>query len=448
MAQALRDETVSQTRSHNYLRQVKRSVVFKGLAVGCSFFSIPLMIHYLGKEQFGVWSTLLSLMTWFVFFDFGLGHGLRNKLGEALAKNETIEASKYVSSAYSLIALIALGIFLIAVAAAFLVPWQRVFNTQALSDESLGCVVLITGFFVALNFWVGLINPVLNAAQKTSTVVFGQFLSNAFSLVMVYALTKTTDATMLYLALAYGVSLVGANAVLSVWFYKENKSLTPKVSPYPNHVRPLLTLGLQFFAIQIAVLIIYSTSNILIAQLFGPAFVTQFEVVFKLFSIITLAYGLVSAPLWSSYTDAYHREDFVWIKHTLRTQINIFVGIVFAVIVLILVANPVITLWIGDDINVSAMLVFSVGVFILVSTWTNIFASFLNGVGKIRVSVIVSVAAMFLNIPTAILLAKYTSMDASAVVIGMVIALLPGVFSGPYQTYKILTCRDAGIWGR
>jgi Na+-driven multidrug efflux pump len=94
------------------------------------------------------------------------------------------------------------------------------------------------------------------------------------------------------------------------------------------------------------------------------------------------------------------------------------------------------------------MLVFSVGAFILVSIWTNIFASFLNGVGKIRVSVIVSVAAMFLNIPVGILLAKYTSIDASAVVIGMVIALMPGVFSGPYQTYKILSCRDAGIWGR
>lgn len=441
-------KTVSQIRSHNYLRQVKGSVVFKGLAVGCSFFSIPLMIHYLGEEQFGVWSTLLSLMTWFVFFDFGLGHGLRNKLGEALAKNETNKASKYVSSAYSLIALIALGIFLIAVVSAFLVPWQRVFNTRALSPDSLSYVVLTSSLFLALNFWVGLINPVLNAVQRTSSVVFGQFLSNALSLVMVYALTKTTDATMLYLAVTYGVSLVGSNAVLSIWFYNDNKSLTPKMSSDLNHVRPLLTLGLQFFAIQIAVLIIYSTSNILITQLFGPKSVTQFEVVFKLFSIITLAHGLVAAPLWSSYTDAYHREDFVWIRRTLRTQINIFAAIVFAVIILILVANPIITVWIGGDVNVSTMLVVSVGAFILVSIWTNIFASFLNGVGKIRVSVIVSVAAMFLNIPVGILLAKYTSIDASAVVIGMVIALMPGVFSGPYQTYKILSCRDAGIWGR
>ncbi|MDD5056758.1 MAG: MATE family efflux transporter [Sideroxydans sp.] len=441
-------KTVSQERSRNYLRQVKGSAVFKGLAVGCSFLAVPLMIHYLGQEQFGVWSTMLSVLTWITYFDLGLGNGLRNKLAEALAKNQPDEARSYISSAYSLIGLISLTVFVILALAAFIVPWQKVFNTQLLGTETLSYAVLITGFFIALNFWVSLINSVLNAVQKTSFVVMGQFLVSALSLVFVYVLTKTTDASLLYLTTAYGVSMVGANALLSGWFYKGNHSLIPKLSLDFSHVRPLLNLGLQFFAIQIAVLIIYATSKILIAQLYGPEFVTQYEVVFKLFSIITMVYGLVMTPLWSSYTDAYHREDIEWIKWTLKKQFAIFGIIVLAVIVLIAVAKPLIALWVGSEVNVSMMLVISMGGFILVSVWTGIFASFLNGVGKIRVSVIVSVVAMFLNIPASILLAKYTSLDASAVVIGTMIALLPGVFTGPYQTYKILTVKDAGIWSR
>ena len=39
---------------------------------------------------------------------------------------------------------------------------------------------------------------------------------------------------------------------------------------------------------------------------------------FKLFSVITFAHALVSGPLWSAYTDAYHRGDFVWIEVSLR----------------------------------------------------------------------------------------------------------------------------------
>lgn len=441
-------KTVSQSRSHNYLRQVKGSTVFKGLAVACSFFSIPLMIHYLGQEQFGVWSTLLSVVTWITFFDLGLGNGLRNKLAESLAKNQIDEAQNYVSSAYSLIGIISLVSFLIMAFASFVIPWQKVFNTHLLSAEKLSYSVLIISFFIALNFSVSLINSVLNAVQRTSVVVMGQFLFNALSLIFVYVLTKTTDASLLYLATVYGISMVGANVLLSGWFYKSNPSLMPKFSLDFSHIRPLLTLGLKFFAIQIAVLVIYATSKILITQLCGPEFVTQYEVVFKLFSIITLVYGLVSTPLWSTYTDAYHQKDIDWIKRTLRKQMAIFGVILLTVSILIVVSKPLILLWVGSDVKVSTMLVLSMGVFILVSTWTNIFASFLNGVGKIRLSLIVSVAAMFLNIPAGILLARYTSLGASAVVIGTVIALLPGVFLGPYQTYRILTLKDSGIWGR
>ncbi len=384
---------VSQTRSHNYFRQVKGSVVFKALAVACSFLAIPLMIHYLGQEQFGVWSTLLSVMTWITFFDLGLGNGLRNKLAEALAKDQVDEARSYISSAYSLIGLISLMMFLILALSAFIVPWQAVFNTNLLSANELQNAVLITGFFIALNFWIGLINSVLNAVQNTSIVVMGQFLFNALSLLLVYVLTKTTDASLQYLAAIYGTSMVGANILLSGWFYKGNLSLLPRISMDFSHIRPLLGLGLQFFVIQIAVLVIFTTDKILITQLFGPEFVTPYDVVFKLFGVITLISGLINAPLWSSYTDAYHRGDFMWIRAVLRKQMLIFGLIILAVICLALIAKQVIGIWIGTYLAVSMPLVASVGLFILISTWNNIYAYFLNGIGRIKLQLYSAVIA-------------------------------------------------------
>jgi len=79
-------EAVSKERTHNYVRQIKGAVVYKAVAMAASFLAIPLMIRYLGQEQFGVWSTLLTVMSWIVFFDLGVGNGLRNKVAEALAK--------------------------------------------------------------------------------------------------------------------------------------------------------------------------------------------------------------------------------------------------------------------------------------------------------------------------------------------------------------------------
>ena len=311
-------DVVSKERTRNYLFQIKGTVVYKALAMGASFLSIPLMIHYLGTEQFGVWSTLLTVMSWIVFFDLGIGNGLRNMVAETLAKNEQKEAANYIASGYSLIGLIALGLLVFGTTASFALHWQIIFNTQSVAETTLRHTVQIALFFIVLNFWIGLIGALLGAIQKTSMTALGQLISNIASLLLVYILSKTTNASMSYLAAAYGVSMVTANAVLSLWFYHHHSELRPKLYFDKQHIHPLLSVGVQFFVIQLAVLVIFTTDKMLITQLFGPQFVTQYEVVFKLFSLISLVHTLISAPLWSAYTEAYQRRDMAWIKNMLK----------------------------------------------------------------------------------------------------------------------------------
>ncbi len=439
--QSTMTDAVSQERTRNYFHQVKRSAIFKGLAVAASFFAVPLMIRYLGQEQYGIWSTLLSIMSWVVFFDLGIGNGLRNKLTESLAKNQVSEAVGYISSGYTWIGTISLALFVLVAFTSFLIPWQIVFNTQTLSEATLRNAVLIAAFFILLNFWIGLINQVLNAVQKTSLVVFGQFISSALGLVIVFVLTKTTDTSLLYLVTGYGVSIVVSSLFLSFWFFKKRRELIPKLSFDRQHVNPLLLLGMQFFTIQLAVLVIFTTDKILITHLFGPQYVTQYDVVFKLFSIITIIHGLITVPLWSSYTDAYHRTDFEWIKVTLRKQLFIFIWIVLATIVLGLMAKLIIELWIGNEVEVPDMLIFSMGAFVVIFTWNNIFAYFLNGIGKIRVQLYTAIIAMLINVPLAIILAKYFGFGIDGVVWATCLSLMIFAIVGPIQVVSILTLK-------
>ena len=424
-------DAVSQERTRNYTRQIKGSAVFKGLAVVASFFTIPLMIRYLGQEQYGIWSTLLSIMSWVVFFDLGIGNGLRNKLAESLAKNQIADAAGYVSSGYTWIGAISLVLFVLVAATSFFVPWQAVFNTQTLSEATLRSAVLIAAFFILLNFWIGLINQVLNAVQKSSWVVFGQFIANVLGLGVVFALTKTSNVSLLYLVTGYGLSMVAASLLLSVGYYRLRRELIPRVSFEKQHLNPLLSLGMQFFTIQLAVLVIFTTDKILITQLFGPQYVTQYDVVFKLFSVITMVHSLITAPLWSAYTDAYHRDDLVWLRATLKKQLMIFVGIALAAIALGLSAKLIIELWIGKDIEVAALLILSMVAYVLVSTWNNVFAYFLNGIGKIRVQLYTAIVAMLINVPLAIMFAKYFGFGVDGIVWANCISLLIFAVIGP-----------------
>jgi O-antigen/teichoic acid export membrane protein len=210
----------------------------------------------------------------------------------------------------------------------------------------------------------------------------------------------------------------------------------------------LLSVGLQFFTIQLAVLVIFTTDKMLITQLFGPQYVTQYDVVFKLFSVITFIHALITAPLWSAYTDAYHRGDLAWIRRMLKKQMVIFCAIMVAVSIMMLLAKSIISTWIGGDLSVNSLLIFSVGTLVVVTTWVNIFAIFLNGVQKIRASLIISIVAMLFNIPISIVLAQYTSLGVSSIILGTICALLPGIFFGPYQTMRIVNQQDTGIWSQ
>src|SRR5512136_2603306 len=40
--------------------------------------SVPLTVHYLGKEQFGLWMVVSSMVVWMQLADFGIGNGLTN----------------------------------------------------------------------------------------------------------------------------------------------------------------------------------------------------------------------------------------------------------------------------------------------------------------------------------------------------------------------------------
>lgn len=429
---------VPSERTRNYLQQIKGAVVYKAIAMLASFLAIPIMIRYLGQEQFGVWSTLLTVMSWIVFFDLGVGNGLRNKVAEALARNDQAEAANYIASGYSLIGLIALVLWALVTGVSFFVPWQAVFNTQAITETTLRLTVQVAVFFIVFNFWIGLIGSLLGAVQKTSMAAMGQLISNVLALMFVFVLAKTTQANITYLALAYGISLVAANLMLSIWFYQRHRELRPKASLDKIHIRPLLAIGLKFFTIQIAVLVIFATDKILITQLFGPQHVAQYEVIFKLFSVITFAHALISAPLWSAYTDAYHRGNMLWIKRMLRKQLVIFGGVVMSVMLMGFIAQPLIAIWIGHEIVVSMPLVIAIGVFVLISAWNNIYAMFVNGIGDVKIQLYTSVIAMFLNIPLSVFFVKYLSFGLSGIVMATIISLSLAAIALPIQVNRIM----------
>ena len=430
--------SISVARTKNYISQVKASISFKAIGISASFLSIPMMIQYLGQEQFGIWSTLLTIISWIVFFDLGISNGLRNKVAESLAKNLNIEARGYISSGFTLIGLIALFLGALLIFGSYYIKWQSVFNTQLLSEVILRQLVQITTFFIVLNFWLGLIISILTALQNTAQIAFGQMLSNLIALSLILILKETTESSILLLAFFYGISLITSNLILGYFLFKKHPELFPQKKIERQHINPLLTIGFQFFIIQLAVLIIFTTDKIMITHFFGPEYVTEYDVVFRFFSIINIGYSLITAPLSSAYTDAFFRNDLTWIKKMLRKQIFIFIAIIIIIFFMIYVGKIAILYWVGPQVKVSFGLIITMGIYTIISVWNNIFGQILSGLSKIRLGSIYTVFTGLINIPISYLFAVKLNYGVTGIMLGTITSIILSSIISPIQVWYFI----------
>lgn len=76
--------------------------------------------------------------------------------------------------------------------------------------------------------------------------------------------------------------------------------------------------------------------------------------------------------------------------------------------------------------------------FILVSTWNNIFAYFINATDNLNVQINTSIVAIIVNIPLSIIFIKVFGMDVYGIVFATCISLSFFSIFGSIQTFNIL----------
>lgn len=69
-------------------KNIAGSVLIKGWSCVVQFLLVPVTLKCLNQYEYGIWLTISSILLWVDQFDIGLGNGLRNKLAEAIARNE------------------------------------------------------------------------------------------------------------------------------------------------------------------------------------------------------------------------------------------------------------------------------------------------------------------------------------------------------------------------
>jgi O-antigen/teichoic acid export membrane protein len=429
-------------KGHTRSIKVKKNILIllfvKGYSVIINLILIPFTLDLLDNYKYGVWITILNVLSFIHLFDIGLGNGLRNKFAEAMANNDFKSAQEYVSTGYFLLGGMTIVLILLFITPWVLINWSIVFNVSENLSEDISALIGITFIFTAIHFTLKLITTLLTADHKPWISVLILAISNTIIILMFLFLKSFLIGNLLAIGIIYTLIpllvLVIASFIAFTGYFK---SVRPKLSAFKKEkIRDLFNLGLRFFMIQIAVLVIFQTDSIIISHVLGPEEVTPYNIVFRYFSIVTVLAGVIMTPLWSAFTEANAQKDFVWMKTIIYKQLKLFIPQVICVLLLIYCAKWIIPYWIGRNIQIPPILLIGMAVFAIQLIWNNIFSFFLNGISYTKTQTITSFIGLSINIPLSIYLAnKY---GAGGVIIASILSLSFFAIFGALETFKFL----------
>ncbi|MBN2396282.1 MAG: polysaccharide biosynthesis C-terminal domain-containing protein [Candidatus Atribacteria bacterium] len=442
--------TKGQPRTVKAKKNIFYSFILKGIDIFTGILIVPLALSYLDATRYGIWLTLSSIIMWFGFFDVGLGHGLRNKLAEAFSEKNDEMATKYISTAYSSLGLISLVLFLLFFIVNNFLNWQVILNTTEIPVNELNSLVLITFGFFFIRLVIQLINNILFADQRPAYKDLITTSGKLLNLVVLYILIKTTKDSLLYLGVSYSAAPVIMLFVFTlILFKKQYRKYKPSFRLFDFRLlKDVVNLGGKFFIIQISSVVLYTTDNMIITQLFSPAEVTPYQIAHRYFGLVLMGFLIIVTPFWSAITEAYIKKDIQWITRSIKKLLQLWLLAVVLIVIMLLLSKYVYYLWVGDKVIIPFILSAAWALFIALQSLNTLLTHFINGIGKIKLQMILALTGAVLNIPLSIFLAKYMGFGITGVIAATIIAQILSLSFCYVQYRKIINFRDYGIWAK
>jgi O-antigen/teichoic acid export membrane protein len=315
--------------------------------------SVALTINYLGKEQFGLWMVVSSLIIWLQLADLGFSNGLTNALSEAYGNDDRDSASAYITTVIIANFLIALLLVIPFAFLSFSLPWGLVVNTDDKLLTQLAAQCFFTaGLVFILSLPIAVINRILTAYQLGYVPNITQALGSILSLIVLVGVIHW-KLELPYLVLA--MSLGPVFSYLLSWFLLSHYLPWYAFKINARSMRALkrvMQTSVPLFLFQFGSLIINQMVNILLVQVGTLTLVADYNVVLKIYMFIFTIGACFSLPFYPAIREAFERKEYTWVKKAITRA----VWIRFSILLLMsstlpMVGNWLILVWVNKPLD-------------------------------------------------------------------------------------------------
>lgn len=155
---------------------------------------------------------------------------------------------------------------------------------------------------------------------------------------------------------------------------------------------------------------------------------------------------IIFTPYWSAFSDAFAKEDYAWMKSSLR-KLDKLVILSIPMIGLMLLMSPLFfKLWVGGKVEVPFSMSLIISLYVLLQISSGMHTYLTNGIGKVMIQSIVYVIASFFAIPLMDFLSRLYGIYGLLLV--LILIYISQTITCRIQLIKLLERKANGIWNK
>jgi len=368
---------------HRFITNTLSTVIFRLISLVIGFFIIPVFVGKLGAELYGIWILSGILMGYFNLLQLGVPGGVIKYISECYAKKDFEKIEQVINSSLFLFVLLSIIIFSIVFFGAHIIV--RIFNIGPQNIPLAINLLKIAAIFTLFYWPLSIFDSVLGAIIQFIPLNFVNGVEAVLKSCTVLILAILNVNILAIFIVFNSVSLISWIVKLLI-----AKSKLPMISIMPwraNYftIREIFSFSFWVFIQQVIAMMVYQTDNIIIGIFLPVAFVTTYAVVTKLFYLVHQFTGMFYGVIWPTIFSASVLNDRRLIEKVIVKGAHYMSFIMLPVTALgIVVVEPFITLWMGEDYAKYAFWCQLLFIPWLIAPIGGVFGNVAIGIGRIK----------------------------------------------------------------
>lgn len=391
------------SRSRRIIINIASNVALHGVGVGVSFLMVPLLLHYFGKEVFGLNAYVAGIVLLFTFVSSAISMSLIKFVPETLATHDYDAFNRHLSATlwFSALANIPAGILI----ACFPYYGSNLFNLPPHLIGLVRQVFAVVGAGVAFQFMLPVINGVYYGLEMFA-LRNGIQLISVSSNVLGYFVVVAWGGTLMHY-----VMFVQSGIVLTmlVAFFVLIRRLPCRLKwspPGSTLVRQTLSMNLFLVVNQAAHSLLYSADKVILQKMFGSISVAEYQVARQTDIMMQSIISLPLSAIMPSIASAYASGDGAYVKKVNYTGSLFYCAVMMPpLVVLFCMYEAFISLWVGGDFERTVLAGRLFVVAVVAATPLKVFSHSLVANGRVKELGVAKVGYALINVPLSIICA-------------------------------------------